>query len=119
MSRCLVAFFVAASVFAAAASASSVRVSFLAQARTAPAGSAWAYYVRAQQNGKPLQAKMLVDVETPKGVVVDRVGRFAFSGSWLAAYQWNPKDHGVFVFKVSFSQHGKNVASIAYRVRIT
>jgi len=109
-----------ACVVAAAASASSgVRVSFLGQSHSAPAGSAWAYYVRAQQDGRPWRGTLIVEVQTPKGRVVDHVGRFPFTGSWLAAYLWNPNDRGLFDFKVTFSQNSKTVASALYPVRLT
>ncbi len=119
LSRCSLALCVLACVLPGAASASPVHVSFLGQSHSAQAGSAWAYYVRAQQDGKPLQAIMTVQVDTAAGKVVDHVGRFLFTGSWLGAYLWNAKDRGSFLFKVSFSQHGKTVAAQSYRLRIT
>jgi len=111
---------VVACVFAGAANAgSSVHIDMLGQSHAAKAGSAWAYYVRARQDGRPWRGIITLNVQTGAGKVVDHVGRYAFTGSLLAAYVWNLKDRGWFDFRVTFAENGKTVASASYPVRIT
>jgi hypothetical protein len=102
-----------------AAASSPVRVSFLGQSHTARPGSAWAFYVQVRQSNHPWQGVARVDVQTPKGKIVDDVGRYPVRGSLLLGYLWNPKDHGLFIFRVVLMQNGRSVGQVAYPVRVT
>lgn len=110
---------VALSVPAGSAKASSgFKLSFLGQSHTAQPGSAWGYYIRAWENGRPWQGIVKVDVQTPKGKIIDDVGRYPFKGSLLDGYLWNHADRGLLLFKVVFTQDGRTVGQATYPVRV-
>ena len=101
-----------------ATAGSGLQVSFLGQSHHARAGSAWAFYLQVRQNNRPWSGIVTVDVQTPKGKVVDDVGRYPISGSLLAGYLWNPKDHGLLIFRIVVTQNGRTIGQATYPVRV-
>lgn len=98
---------------------SGLRIRFLGQGQTVPAGSAWAYYLQVSQNGKPWKGTIAVEVQTRAGKTIDRVGQFPFTGSRLAGYLWSSEDKGqLLTFKISLVQNGKTVGSVSYPVYV-
>jgi hypothetical protein len=107
-------------VVGAAAAGTTLKISLIGQSRTIPAGGAWAFYLRAWQNGKPWHGIVSIAVVTPKGKTVDNVGRFAFPGSLLSSYVWNHADRGRLLdFTVTMLQNRKTVGTATYPVRVT
>ena len=100
-----------------ATAGSGLKVSFLGQPQPR-AGSAWAFYLQVRKNNRPWKGTATIDVQTPKGRVIDRVGRYPINGSLLAGYLWNPKDHGLLIFKIVLTQNGRTVAQTTYPVRV-
>jgi len=94
------------------------KVTFLGQSHTARPGTAWAFYIRATENGRPWQGALRLAVQTPAGKTVDDVGRYAFNGSLLQGYLWNPHDRGHYVFRAVFTQGGRTVGQTSYRVEL-
>jgi hypothetical protein len=118
--RLLASSVIASAVFAAAASAGTpgFEVSFQGQSHAARPGTAWAFYIRATQGGRPWKGAVTLTVQTAKGKTVDDVGRFAFNGTLLQGYLWNTRDHGAFVFRATFTAGGRTVGQTVYPIKL-
>lgn len=101
-----------------AAAGKGFKANFQGQSHHARPGTAWAFYIRVSQNGKPWQGAVTLDVQTTKGKIVDHVGRYGVDGSLLLGYLWNTRDRGSLIFKAVFTRNGRNVGQTTYPVTV-
>ncbi len=98
---------------------SGLKVSFLAQGHTVVGGSAWGYYLRVRQHGKPWNGAISIEVRDGKGKVIDGVGRYYFNGTWIAGYLWSTEDEGRLLhFTITLLANGKPIGSVDYGVAV-
>lgn len=97
--------------------ASRLKIRLRTQGNVPVAGAPWAYLLVVTDDGKPWTGTASVNVQTRKGVVVDRVGVFPFAGSLLRGYVWAAVDQGKRLdFVITLRRRGDRVGSVDYEV---